>query len=242
MGPVSIVVITLNEEKRIGRLLNDLSKQTHQKFEVILVDSNSEDKTCQVAAAYESALPKLTIHKMDKRGVSLGRNTGASLSEHERLLFLDADVRLDANFLANAISQLEDKQLEVAGVYMGAKTLPIVHKIGYGLFNVGLFITQFTFPTAVGACIFSSKRVHKEIGGFDQQITLCEDCDYVKRASRTWRFRFLNLTFGFDPRRLDQDGIFKMGATYLKANVRRFFFGEMRNNEMNYQFGHYKEQ
>ncbi|ROV60067.1 glycosyltransferase [Vibrio ponticus] len=242
MGPVSIVVITLNEEKRIGRLLNDLSKQTHQEFEVILVDSNSEDNTRQVAAAFEASLPKLTIHKMETRGVSLGRNTGAAMAQYERILFLDADVRLESNFLANAISQLEEQQLEVAGVYMGAKNLPLVHKLGYGLFNLGLFITQYTFPTAVGACIFSTKRVHNEIGGFDLAITLCEDCDYVKRASKTWRFRFLKLTFGFDPRRLDQDGVFKMGATYLKANVRRFFFGEMRNNEMEYKFGHYKEQ
>jgi glycosyltransferase involved in cell wall biosynthesis len=242
MESVSIVVITLNEEKRIGRLMEDLSKQTHKEFEVIVVDSNSEDSTCEVAAAYESSLPALTIHKMETRGVSLGRNTGASLAKHERLLFLDADVRLAPTFLTDALSQLESKQLEVAGVYMGAKELPLVHKLGYGLFNLGLFTTQFVFPTAVGACIFSTKQVHEKLNGFDEQIVLCEDCDYVKRASKTWRFRFLNLTFGFDPRRLDQDGIFKMGFTYLKANVRRFLFGEMRNNEMEYKFGHYKQQ
>jgi glycosyltransferase involved in cell wall biosynthesis len=242
MGPVSIVVITLNEEKRIGRLMEDLSKQTHKEFEVIVVDSNSDDATREVVAAYEASLPELTVHKMETRGVSLGRNTGAELAKHERLLFLDADVQLAPTFLANAISQLEEKQLEVAGVYMGAKNLPLVHKMGYGLFNLGLFVTQFVFPTAVGACIFSTKRVHTQLKGFDEEIVLCEDCDYVKRASKTWRFRFLNLTFGFDPRRLDQDGVFKMGATYLKANIRRFFYGEMRNNEMEYKFGHYKEQ
>ncbi|MFM2590153.1 glycosyltransferase family 2 protein [Vibrio sp. TBV020] len=242
MGPLSIVVITLNEEKRIGRLMEDLSKQTHKDFEVIVVDSNSEDATREVVAAYEASLPELTVHKMETRGVSLGRNTGAELAKYERILFLDADVQLESTFLANAISQLEDKQLEVAGVYMGAKNLPLVHKMGYGLFNLGLFVTQFVFPTAVGACIFSTKRVHQQLNGFDEEIVLCEDCDYVKRASKTWRFRFLNLTFGFDPRRLDQDGVFKMGATYLKANIRRFFRGEMRNNEMEYKFGHYKEQ
>ncbi|WP_394125611.1 glycosyltransferase family 2 protein [Vibrio hepatarius] len=242
MGPVSIVVITLNEEKRIGRLMEDLSKQTHKEFEVIVVDSNSDDATREVVVAYEASLPELTVHKMETRGVSLGRNTGAELAKHERLLFLDADVQLSPTFLANAISQLEEKQLEVAGVYMGAKNLPLVHKMGYGLFNLGLFVTQFVFPTAVGACIFSTKRVHAQLKGFDEEIVLCEDCDYVKRASKTWRFRFLNLTFGFDPRRLDQEGVFKMGATYLKANIRRFFYGEMRNNEMEYKFGHYKEQ
>ncbi|KAA8600034.1 glycosyltransferase [Vibrio cyclitrophicus] len=242
MEPVSIIVITLNEEKRIGRLMEKLSVQTHQEFEVIVVDSNSEDNTREVAQAYESALPNLTVHHMETRGVSLGRNTGASLAQYNRILFLDADVSLPRNFLAKALYELDEKRLEVAGVYMSSKGLPLVHKFGYGVFNAGLFATQFFFPTAIGACIFSTKRVHDEIGGFDEEIVLCEDCDYVKRASKTWRFRFLNMTFGFDPRRLDQDGVVKTGSTYLKANVRRFFKGEMRNNEMNYKFGHYKEQ
>ncbi|MCF7502474.1 MULTISPECIES: glycosyltransferase [Vibrio] len=242
MEPVSIIVITLNEEKRIGRLMEELSVQTHQEFEVIVVDSNSEDNTREVAQAYESALPNLTVHHMETRGVSLGRNTGASLAQYNRILFLDADVSLPRNFLAKALYELDEKKLEVAGVYMSSKGLPLVHKFGYGLFNAGLFATQFFFPTAIGACIFSTKRAHDEIGGFDEEIVLCEDCDYVKRASKTWRFRFLNMTFGFDPRRLDQDGVVKTGSTYLKANVRRFFKGEMRNNEMNYKFGHYKEQ
>ncbi|WP_394248584.1 glycosyltransferase family 2 protein [Vibrio profundi] len=242
MEAVSIVVITLNEEKRIGRLMDDLSKQTHQDFEVIVVDSNSDDNTCEVVQAYQSSIPELTVHKMETRGVSLGRNTGAELAKYERVLFLDADVQLSPTFLANALCQLREKKLEVAGVYMGAKELPLAHKAGYSVFNLGLFVTQYVFPTAVGACIFSTKRAHNEIGGFDESITLCEDCDYVNRASKTWRFRFLNLTFGFDPRRLDQDGILKMGFTYFKANVRRVFFGEMRNNEMEYKFGHYNEQ
>lgn len=242
MESVSIVVITLNEEKRIGRLMEELSAQTHQDFEVIVVDSNSDDSTREVAQAYESALPKLTVHNMNQRGVSLGRNTGAAMAKHERILFLDADVTLSRNFLACALSELQERKLEVAGVYMSAKGLPLLHKLGYNLFNIGLFTTQYFFPTAVGACIFSTKRAHQGVGGFDEEIVLCEDCDYVKRASKTWRFRFLKLTFGFDPRRLDQDGMVTMGMTYLKANVRRFFKGEMRNNEINYQFGHYKDQ
>lgn len=145
MEPVSIVVITLNEEKRISRLMEELSVQTHQEFEVIVVDSNSEDNTREVAQAYENALPKLTVHHMENRGVSLGRNTGASLAQYNRILFLDADVSLPRNFLAKALYELEEKKLEVAGVYMSSKGLPLVHKFGYVLFNAGLFTTQF-FP------------------------------------------------------------------------------------------------
>lgn len=237
--PVSIVIITLNEEKNIGRLLRDLTQQTDQNFEVVLVDSNSEDRTIEIAKAYQKQLPRLVIHKMNKRGASLGRNQGALIAQHQRLLFLDADVRLSNTFLAQADENLNKSGLEVAGVYMNAKGLPLLHKIGYGMFNVGFFVTQFVFPTAVGACIFSSKRIHKAIGGFDESINLCEDCDYVKRASKTWRFRFLPMSFRFDSRRLDQDGMIKTAFVYLRANVYRIFVGELKDNQIKYEFGHY---
>lgn len=148
MTPVSIVIITLNEEKRIGRLLDDLSKQSHQQFEVIVVDSNSEDNTCEVARGFEQALPSLTVHKMSERGTSLGRNTGEQIAKHERLLFLDADVRLSPTFLTNALYELDNRKLEVAGAYMAAKDLSVGYKLGYGVFNAGLFTTSFFFPTA----------------------------------------------------------------------------------------------
>lgn len=242
MNAVSVVIITLNEERRIGRLLEDLSKQIYQDFEVIVVDSNSDDATCEVAEAYALALPQLTVHKMEKRGVSLGRNVGAELASNERILFLDADVRLDPLFLLKAVNKLEEKKLEVAGVYLGAKGQKAEMKAGYWLMNAGLFITQFLFPTAVGACIFSTRRLHNDIGGFDESISLCEDCDYVNRASNTWKFRMLPMSFQFDSRRLQQDGTLKTGFKYLKANCFRLFRGEIRDNEIEYRFGHYDDQ
>lgn len=242
MSGLSIIVITLNEAQRIAKLLSDLSQQTYRNFEVIVVDSNSDDKTCAIAQRFADTLPDLRIHVMSQRGVSLGRNTGAALAKYERLLFLDADVRLPPQFLRHSLYHLYRKKLDIAGVYMGAKQLAWQYKIGYGLFNVGLFVTQFSFPTAVGACIFSSRHIHQQINGFDQRIKLCEDCDYVKRAGQHTRFRLIPLCFQFDPRRLEQDGFFTTGWTYLRANIRRFFYGEMRNNEIDYQFGHYRSK
>lgn len=87
MLPLSIIVITLNEAERIGSLLEDLAQQTHQDFEVIVVDSNSEDETCAIAQGYASRLPRLHVEQMLARGVCLGRNTGAGLAQHQRLLF-----------------------------------------------------------------------------------------------------------------------------------------------------------
>lgn len=242
MTPISIVIITLNEAERIGNILRDLAQQSYQNFEVIVVDSNSEDDTCQIAASFRHQLPAISVHKMSKRGVSLGRNTGANLAKNERILFLDADVRLDADFLQQASQLLDKKSLKVAGVYMNADHLKPWFTVGYLLFNMGIFVSQFLSPTAVGACIFSSKSVHEQLGGFDESITLCEDCDYVNRAKKITRYQMLPLTFRFDPRRLQQDGYFNTGWKYLHANLYRFFVGEIRDNKIRYQFGHYSTQ
>lgn len=242
MSSLSIIIITLNEAERIAGLLDDLVQQTYQDFELIVVDSNSEDETCAIAHSYANRLPSLHVEQMQQRGVCLGRNTGARLAQHQRLLFLDADVRLPPDFLQKSLCHLAAKQLEVAGVYLSPKGLSKRYVLGYKLFNIGIGLTQYAFPTAIGACLFSTKSIHNAINGFDTTVTLCEDCDYVNRASKHTKFRMLPIGFTFDPRRLKQDGILKTGSKYLHANLHRLLVGEIRNQKIRYDFGHYKSK
>lgn len=237
--PMSVVVITLNEQKNIANLLSDLTAQTYHHFEVIVVDSNSEDETVKIAESYQDRLDLRTI-VMSERGTSLGRNTGAENARYERLVFLDADVRIEPDFLAKAEKVLREKRLMVAAGRMTSSDPNRLSRFGVKLFDWGMLATQYNFPTCTGACIFSTRTLHQMIGGFDPQITLCEDCDYVNRAAKTFKFRMLPVFFEFNVRRLNQDGLFKTGYLYLKANVMRLFKGELRNNEIPYPFGHYK--
>ena len=242
MSRLSIVVITLNEEENLPRILEDLECQTMRDFEVIVVDSASTDETVAVASEFNGRLPELRIIEMDKRGTSLGRNTGALAARYERILFLDADTRLKPDFLKDSLDELEARDIDVAGVYMKSPVAALSIRIALELFNLCFTLMQKTYPVAVGACIFSTKSTHTRIGGFDESITLCEDCDYVLRASRSGgaKFAMLKQRFYFDPRRLEQDGILPTGLTYLRANIRRIFRGELYGNPYNYQFGHYE--
>ena len=232
----SVVIITLNEERNIANLLDDLCRQSHKDFEVIVVDSASTDATVETAQKFADRLDLKTI-VMDAR-----RNTGAENASYERLLFLDADVRLQPDFLEKSLTLLDKTGLWVAGGRIGSSDNAFLTRLGIGIFDWTMWLTQFFFPTCTGACIFSTKTVHRTIGGFDLSIRLCEDCDYVNRASKTFRFRMLPIHFEFNPRRLKQDGVFHLGGVYLRANIRRFFKGELRNNEIDYPFGHYKDK
>lgn len=192
-----------------------------------------------IAESYQDRLHLRTV-VMTERGVSLGRNTGAEYARHERLLFLDADVRIKRDFLHKACFILSKRKLLVAGGRIHSTDADFKIRWGIRLFDYGMLLTQYSFPTCTGACIFSTKAVHDYIGGFDTAIRLCEDCDYVKSASKTFTFRMIPVFFEFNPRRLKQDGIVNLGYTYLKANFLRLIKGELRKNEIYYPFGHYQ--
>ncbi|MDA5094320.1 glycosyltransferase [Aliiroseovarius sp. KMU-50] len=237
---LSIIIITLNEQNQLPRLLGDLANQSTQDFEIIHVDSNSSDNTLAVSWAWAHRFARYQVIPMTRRGVSLGRNTGANKARGERLLFLDADTRLSSDFLACALSDLKIRRLDLGIVPMSAKGLSWRHKTGYAAFNVGIRITAWFFPTAIGACLFSTPELHRKIDGFDEALTLCEDCNYALKATQMDQTRLGVLTsrFAFNPRRLDRDGLLHMGLLYLRANLRRFFYGELYTNEIPYRFGY----
>lgn len=238
---LSIIIITLNEQDRLPRLLSDLAAQTFGDFEVIHVDSNSDDETVSQSRQAASDFDRYKIVEMSQRGVSLGRNVGASHAKSKRLLFLDADTRLPANFLEESLKELAQAHADVGVVCMSAEGLNVLYRIGFGAFNLGIRATSLFFPTAIGACLFSTPEVHRTIGGFDESLSLCEDCNYALKAHRCGMFRTLvpKNKFQFDPRRLRQDGFVATGFLYLRANLHRFFIGELHKKEIPYAFGHY---
>gem|GEM_PF-4877730 len=60
---LSIVIITLNEEKRLPRLLAQLEQQTYQDMQLIVSDSNSTDRTREVAEAYRHIGHSFLFHQ-----------------------------------------------------------------------------------------------------------------------------------------------------------------------------------
>ena len=95
----SIIIPTLNEEKFVGKLLLDLTKQKYKNFEVIVVDAYSEDKTLAEVQRFDSALTISKIIKIAGRNVSKQRNKGAQSAKAPYLVFIDADARIRSSFL-----------------------------------------------------------------------------------------------------------------------------------------------
>lgn len=110
---ISVVIITRNEEFNIARTLAAL--EDSRISEVIVVDSQSSDKTCEIVNKHRKHDPriKLIILEGDKFTAAKGRQMGLSnLDTHSKYcLFLDGDMELDANFLEKAITILNTSDI-----------------------------------------------------------------------------------------------------------------------------------
>ncbi len=87
---LSIIIITLNEEKNITNILSDLKCQTFQNFEIMVSDSRSSDNTEKVVDNFKENIKNLTFVNCKKIwGPSYRRNFGVKYAKYERLLFGD---------------------------------------------------------------------------------------------------------------------------------------------------------
>lgn len=102
---LSVVVITLNEAERIGRLLDALLQQDAGRtdWEILVVDGGSGDRTCEIVRAYGARHPRVRLRAEARRGYGYQRNVGAREARGKYVLFLSADVSPTHNLIAKYI-------------------------------------------------------------------------------------------------------------------------------------------
>jgi glycosyltransferase involved in cell wall biosynthesis len=230
---LSIIIPTFNEAKLLPDLLKSLKKQTYRDFEIIVSDNHSSDNTRFLAL-------KANAKVVDGGLPAVGRNNGAKIAHGEWLLFLDADVILPPDFLEKAIKEIKESALAAASCLIIPLSERKIDKILHGIVNLYFRATKKFFPHAPGFCIFSQKRVHQLVGGFNERIKLAEDHDYVSRISKLEKFSFLrSIQIPVSVRRLDKDGRFNISAKYLAVEAHLILFGPIYSNIFNYKFGHF---
>lgn len=99
---VSVVVPVYNEEKYIGTCLRSLANQTQKPFEIIVVDDGSDDNSkLEIKKSFRhfKSTINLIYLKQKHSGPSKARNLGAKKAQGDILLFPDADMKFDRQYL-----------------------------------------------------------------------------------------------------------------------------------------------
>jgi glycosyltransferase involved in cell wall biosynthesis len=116
---ISVVTPTYLRPQEVVEMLRDLSKQDLLPWEIVLVDGAPLENTAteEAVRALAPELPFPVNYFRSGRGTAIQRNAGIDVARGDFIAFIDDDVRLDADYLAQIMGAYgEDRQSEVAGV------------------------------------------------------------------------------------------------------------------------------
>jgi glycosyltransferase involved in cell wall biosynthesis len=107
---ISVVIPARNEEKRISKCLDSILGSTHKKFEIIVVNDGSTDRTGEIVERYIKKHPgKIGIlnYEGEGHGCAFPRNRGAEIARGDILFFFDADDCMREDTLENIIKAFQ---------------------------------------------------------------------------------------------------------------------------------------
>jgi glycosyltransferase involved in cell wall biosynthesis len=181
VGPdIAVVVPVRNREALLGGLLRALDRQTlaRERFEVIIVDDYSVDRTREVARAWADSDPsRRHLVVSEGKGPGHARNRGLSLATARWIAFTDSDTLPEPDWLEaglRTVERLGAVALEGAvepwpPEAIGPQTHQVINRTG------GLYMT---------ANMIYGREVLDEVGGFDERFyePFLEDSDLAFRV------------------------------------------------------------
>lgn len=87
---ISVIMTTYNVEKYVKKAINSILNQTYTKFELIIVDDNSNDNTINIIREYND--PRIKLFKNNiNAGTYFCKNYGVSISKGDFIAIQDSD-------------------------------------------------------------------------------------------------------------------------------------------------------
>lgn len=175
---ISVVIPALNEEAYLGATLEAVSlaiSELGEEVEVIVANSGSEDRTVEMAKVHGAC-----VVEAGRGNVATARNAGARAARGETLVFVDADTLWPAQLLRRIAQEMSSGNCFGGWVdteYRPQKWTVRVYLAGWRVLGRALRMAQ-------GATQYCRAEAFAELGGYDEEIYMGEDVEFVWRLRR----------------------------------------------------------
>ena len=192
---VSVVIPCYNEERFIGKVLDNLADQyTHALYEIIIVDGMSTDDTRARVSEFIERRPEINVRLVENpvRNIPSALNLGIESARHEIIVRMDAHSVPSANYVRRCVERLSENDVSIVGmpwrirasaetVAARAIALAVAHPFGIGDAKYRLAVEESQFVDTVPFGAFR-KSLWRETGGFNEQLLANEDYDFHYRV------------------------------------------------------------
>ena len=202
--PLSVLIPARNEESSISAALDSLCASTHRDFEVLVLDDASEDNTASIVTSKSAHFPRIQLHR--STGLPEGWNGKqnacwqlAQLAKYDRLLFLDADVRLSEDALTRILAEQEFRQAPLVSGFPFQETgtiaekmlIPMMHYILLGFLPIDRMrkSTDPGFAAGCGQLFLAMKSQYMQAGGHRSIASSRHDGIKLPRSIRQAGFK-----------------------------------------------------
>ncbi len=220
---VSILVPARNEEKVIGNLLDDLSKQTYASWEAVIVAHNCSDRTYEAAKSFDDSRIRVFNFK-GNYGKPVALNYGARHVKGEIVVVFDADARIEKEFLEKLVpyfQKYDAVQAHIVGSNRNTNILAALADLEFVTF------TDLTELSLSGCGLFAllggtgqavKYSALTEVGYWDEK-NLVEDYDLtLKLIQKGFRIGFASDVKVYDEKPVTWTSFFKQRARWLRGN------------------------
>jgi glycosyltransferase involved in cell wall biosynthesis len=166
---ISLVVSTRGRSYELKKLLDSLELQEYKNFEVIIVDQNEDNRLSAALNFGQWSFPISRISVTGQRGVSRGRNFGASHAKGDVLLFPDDDCWYPAWFLSKGAGII--MRLTCASI-SGRAADERTRKSINGRFSTSpaWVDRKNLWTTQIEWTVFFRKEAFLKVGGYDETL------------------------------------------------------------------------
>jgi chlorobactene glucosyltransferase len=173
---ISVIVPARNEEANLARLLASLVMQDYPCYEIIVVDDASSDGTADVARQYAGQGVRLLSSAGPPAGWT-GKNAacwlGANASHYPWLLFVDADVELEALALRSSLAFAREQDVHALSLFArqrcesfwGCLLLPFAYQQFFVGVDARLIHQTRGRALANGQYFLLERNVYQRVGG-----------------------------------------------------------------------------
>ena len=235
---ISVVIPTLNEERELGRTLQNLSEVIKSgEVEVIVSDGGSTDTTAEIARAHT---PHVLVYEgKERQTIAGGRNLGAGEARGEYLLFIDADVTIPepGKAFRDIVTRFERDQ-KLVGLTVFVKVRPedatFADRLIFGFMNYFILMINnvFRFGGGPGEFLFIRTDAFRKIHGFREDLPVAEDYDLFRRLKRVGRLTtYSHLTVLHSGRRAHKIGWPRLLFMWAINNIYLILFSRSAHKE-----------